>query len=187
MTASNAQTLATKGIAITTFHKDVYACINTQHTAVTKATGTMQAKLGGLLVSKYGTVAPTFEQFRLDRMALKELAVQKGLADDQWLRKPFNAALIALFGKLPEAQTQAAIAKRKLRDAAAAKKGADKPKVGAVKGETAPRRNPEPETIEQLVARVGIWKVLEACTKILASDESTVAQAKTLASLKKAA
>lgn len=186
---SSSAVLAAKGVQVTAFHKDVFACINTQHTAVTKAQGTMQAKLGGLLTSKYGAVAPTFAQFKLDRAALKELAVQKGLADDQWLRKPFNAAVIALYGALPEAQTAAAIAKRAARDAAGVSKGtakAGKGKAGAAKGETAPRRASDPETIEQLIARIGVWKVLEACTAILGADASTVAQAKALAEVKAA-
>ncbi len=192
-------------LVITTFHKDAYAIINTQRVAVDKAQGTMQTKLGALIVSKYGTTAPTYAQFRADRDALKELAKEKGLADDQWLRKPFNAAVIAIFGKLPEAMTAAAIAKRAVRDAAAAKQAdalakvnadravagmaplavlrkgtaqTDAGKAGAPKGETSQRVASEGETIEQYIARVGLWKVMDACARVLNADKSTQAVAK---------
>ena len=194
-------------LVITAFHKDAYAIINTQRVAVDKAQGTMQTKLGALIVSKYGTTAPTYAQFRADRDALKELAKEKGLADDQWLRKPFNAAIIAIFGKLPEAMTAAAIAKRAVRAAADAKvaqelakvnadraasgmaplavlrKGTAKPdagKAGAPKGETTQRVASESETIEQYIARVGLWKVMDACARVLNADKSTQDVAKAI-------
>jgi hypothetical protein len=194
MTQTNAQAVATKGIEVTAFHKDVYAAINTARTAVDKAQGTMQQKLANLLRSKYAAVMPTFEQFRADRAALKELAKQKGLADDQWLRKPYNAAVHLLYGALPEAQTAAAIAKRKLREANEAagittvkdgKKVAAKPAVsgakpGAIKGNTTQRVADESETIEQYIARVGLWKVMDACARLLNADQSTSEAAKVL-------
>lgn len=192
MSQSNAQAVASKGIEVTPFHKDVYAAINTARTAVDKAQGTMQQKLANLLRSKYGTTMPTFEQFRADRAALKELAKQKGLADDQWLRKPYNAAVHLLYGALPEAQTAAAIAKRKLRDAEEAAKAAkgittvkagkvvSAPKAGAPKGETSQRAASAEETIEQYITRVGLWQVMDACARILNADKSTVNEAKAL-------
>jgi hypothetical protein len=187
-----AKTATSKAVEVSAFHKDVYAAINTARTAVDKAQGTMQQKLANLLRSKYGTVMPTFEQFRADRAALKELATQKGLADDQWLRKPYNAAVHLLYGALPEAQTAAAIAKRALRAANEAagvttvkdgKKVAPKPdagKAGAPKGETAPRNPAAEETIEQYIARVGLWQVMDACARILNADKSTADAAKAI-------
>lgn len=194
-----------EALVITAFHKDAYTIINTQRVAVDKANGTMQTKLGALIVSKYGKVAPTYAQFRADRDALKELASDKGLADDQWLRKPFNAAIIAIFGALPEAQTAAALAKRKVRDAEDAKKletlnktrksageapldklpkkvaapAATRPQ-GAQPGKTLAQPTPVSETIEQLIARVGLWEIMDACARILNADQSTSAEAKLL-------
>lgn len=190
MSQTNAQVVASKGVEVSAFHKDVYAAINTARTAVDKAQGSMQQKLANLLRAKYGTTMPTFEQFRADRAALKELATQKGLADDQWLRKPYNAAVHLLYGALPEAQTAAAIAKRALREAnekagvttvkAGKKVEAPANKPGAQKGTTAPERTSAVETIEQYITRVGLWQVMDACARILNADKSTVEEAKAL-------
>lgn len=190
MTQTNAQAVAKKGIVIAPFHKDVYGVIDTARKATDKATGTMQQKLADLLRSKYGATMPTFEQFRGDRAALKELASQKGLADDQWVRKPYNAAVHLLYGALPEAQSAAAIAKRKVRDAEAAAKlaagiktgtaGADKGKAGAEKSKPSERAPSADETIEQYIARVGLWQVMDACARLLNADKSTASEAKVL-------
>lgn len=163
---SNANQLAVAAaVVITPFHKDMFAACQ----LVMKAVGTMESRMQALVTSKYGKVAPTYAQFRADRAALKSLADEKGLTSDQWVRKPYNAAIKAVFGALPESQSASSIAKRKL--AAAKDKVAGK--AGAKKGETAPRRTGTPETIEQYVARVGVFKVLEACAAILESDEAT--------------
>lgn len=199
--SSNAQQLAvaaksavSKAIEVSAFHKDVYAAINTARTAVDKAQGSMQQKLANLLRSKYGAVMPTFEQFRADRAALKELAKQKGLSDDQWLRKPYNAAVHLLYGALPEAQTAAAIAKRALRAANEAagitpvkdgKKDTPANKPGAPKGETAPRNPSNEETIEQYIARVGLWQVMDACARLLNADKSSTTDAKAVQAIVK--
>lgn len=160
----------TSALVITTFHRDLF---NAQ-VAGMKATGTMQAKLAALIASKY-TVAPTFEQYRADQAALAEIAKEKGLKDNQWVRKPYALAVKAAFGALPVSQDPAAIAKRKARGPAK-EKAATVPKRGA-------------EDLEALIARVGVFKVLEACTRILEADDSTKSQAKGIAAamLKKAA
>ncbi len=161
--SATAKLATSQAVVITAFHKDVFAAA----IAGRKATETMQQKMASLLKSKYGETMPTFAQFKGDRAALKQLAADKGLADDQWVRKPFNAAVKALYGALPEAQTAAALAKRKVRDALG------KSKAGAKKGETAPRRQSEPETLEQYITRVGVFKVLQQCALILECDDST--------------
>ena len=146
-------------LVISPFHKDMFACINTARSSSV----TMLDKMRKLLTGKYGDTAPTWEQFKADRAALKSLADDKGLTDDQWVRKPYNVAVKALYGELPASQSAAALAKRKTRG----------PKSGAVKGQTAPRTASERETLEQYVARVGVFKVLEVCAKILEADTST--------------
>lgn len=191
MSQTNAQAVAAKGIEITAFDKDAYAIIDTARKATDKAGNTMRQKLADLLRSKYGTTAPTFEQFKRDRAALKELASQKGLADDQWVRKPYNLAVHALYGALPEAQSAAAIAKRKLREANEAAgittvkagkvvSGTAKPeagKPGAQKGVPAAQPVPVAETIEQYIARVGLWQVMDACARLLNADKSSTTDA----------
>lgn len=181
-TAASAAT--SKAVEITAYHKALYAAADGARKATVKALDAVKA----LLESKYGKTAPTYEQFRADRSALREIAKGKGLADDQWLRKPYNAAVTALYGALPEAQTAAAIAKRKVRDALAANGTTiAKVKAGAKKGETAPRRQSEIETLEQYIARIGVFKVLAQCALILEADESTKAVAQVLKGIKKAA
>lgn len=160
-------------IEVTAFHRDMFAACAT----VRKAEANMMAKMQALLSSKYGKTCPTFEQFRADRAALKMIAEEKGLADDQWVRKPYNAAVKALYGELPVAQTAAAIAKRKLREAQTAVSGKPAEKSGAKKGETAARAPSASETVEQFIARVGVFKVLERCVSILEAVDDTKAKA----------
>lgn len=183
---SNAQQIATaakaatsKAVEITPYHRDVFKACETGR----KAADTMLQRMVQLLKSKYGETSPTFAQYRGDQAALAQLAKDRGLVDNQWVRKPYAAAVKTLYGALPEAQTAAALAKRKVREALAASKGE---KAGAVKGQTAPRRASEPETLEQYVARVGVFKVLAACAAILEADKSTADMAKAVKALKAA-
>jgi hypothetical protein len=167
---SNAQQLAKKELVITPFHKSLFAEIEKGR----KATGTMIERMSALLKSKYGETMPTWLQAKEDRSALKSLGEEKGLVDDQWLRKPYNAACHAVYGGLP-VSTSAAAKKKQAKAGTPVKAG----KSGAPKGETAPRRQSEPESIEQYIARIGVYKVLEQCCAILEADESTkeIAQA----------
>jgi hypothetical protein len=160
---SNAQALATKGIEVTAYHRDLFKAAE----AGRKAGETMLQKMVALLKSKYGEKSPSFAQYRADQQALAVLAKDKGLADNQWVRKPFALAVKTLYGDLPKAQTAGALAKAKVREALAANK------PGAVKGETAPRRQSEPETLEQYITRVGVFKVLQQCALILECANET--------------
>lgn len=169
---SNAQHVASKGVQVTKFHSDMFACMQTAQ----KAAGTMATRMQALLTSKYGTVMLSYEQFKADRLALAHLADAKGLKDDQWIRKPYNAAVKALYGDLPAAPS---------RKVAGPKGGNGK--SGAKKGETAPRTTSERESLEQYIARVGVFKVLECCAKLLEMDESTKARAAGIHALAKAA
>ena len=168
---SNAQQVAAKGVQVTSFHKSLFDAMQ----ACRKSAETMRTKMTALLTSKYGTTMPTWEQFKADRIALAQLADEKGLKDDQWIRKPYNAAVKALYGDLPSAPS---------RKVSGPKKGNGK--AGAVKGQTAPRTTSERETLEQYIARVGVFKVLECCAHILEADESTKARAAGVLALAKA-
>lgn len=160
MSQTNAQHVATHGVQVTKFHTEMFACMQT----AAKAAGTMATRMQALLTSKYGTVMPTYEQFKGDRLALAHLADAKGLKDDQWIRKPYNAAVKALYGDLPKAPGS---------KVEGAKKGNGN--AGAVKGQTAPRTTSERETLAQYIARVGVYKVLAECAAILEADDSTKA------------
>lgn len=168
MAATSAQAVVKNALTITPFHKSLFAAM----VSCRKANVTMLTKMQELLKSKYGATMPSYEQAKADRAALKSLAVEKGLADDQWLRKPYNLAVKALYGDLPASASASAQAKARARQAA------DKGKAGAPKGEPAPRRASNPESLEQYIARVGVFKVLEQCVLILEADETTTAAAK---------
>lgn len=163
--ASNAKA-AGKTVEITPFHRDLFTAMETAH----KEHGTMLTRMQALLKSKYGETMPTWMQAKGDRQALKALADERGLADDQWLRKPYNLAVKALYGALPESTSASAEAKRRMRDAGIK---VTQVKAGAKKGETAPRRTGDPETLEQYITCIGVWKVLEQCCVILECDDST--------------
>lgn len=171
MSQTNAQAVASKGVAITAFHKDVFNAIQ----SCRKAAETMATKMRALLVSKYGDTMPSYEQFKADRMALAQLADDKGLKDDQWIRKPYNAAVKGLYGDLPKAPGSKVTGP----------KGGNG-KAGAKKGQTAPRTESQRETLAQYITRVGVYKVLAECAAILEADDSTKDVAKTLKALKAA-
>jgi len=187
-------------VAVLAFHNDVFACARTGHTAQQ----TMAKKMQALLISRYGDAlidssdkdhwgkpcaagGPSYEAYRNDQAALKLLAEQKGLADNQWVRKPYAAAVKALYGALPIAMTAAAIAKRAEREAVAVHTETTVSKAGAPKGETTERVPSEAETIEQVIARIGIFQCLDACVRILASEKQTKVNAQHMAAMVKAA
>lgn len=58
---------------------------------ITRAIQTYTKDLVAWLKEQYGDTKPTYEQFWADREALAIIAKDKGLADDQWVRKPYNA------------------------------------------------------------------------------------------------
>lgn len=181
-------------VVVTPFHQDVYRIAQVGM----RATETMRTKMQALLVSKYGepvigkdaegketrSGGPTFEQFKEDRKALSQIAKDKGLTSDQWIRKPFCHALHVLYGKLPEAQTPEALRKAAEREiakkaVAAARAAAAAPAapVGAPKGETNDRAPTEAEQIDSLVTRIGLIKTADSIVRILKADERTKAQA----------
>jgi ribosome-associated translation inhibitor RaiA len=152
-------------IAITPWQQDLFAAIFKAAEGINKAVEGQRAIMRRMLLDQYGSTAPTYKQFKDDRAALRILAEQKGLVDDQWVRKPYNAALIELYGSLPESDSPAAIAKRAEREAADKAAG----KVGAPKGQTTERVDSEADKIEQFIAKHGLAKVLQATARILAA------------------
>jgi hypothetical protein len=176
-------------VVITAFHQDVF---NTSLTGQ-RASETMKKKLSALLVSKYGqptigkdangketrSGGPSFEAYRADHAALKHLAeVVKKLKDNQYVRKAYAHAVKTLYGAIPESQDAAAVAKRAQRDAKAAlAKAAAAAPTGAPAGETQATQPNEDEQIEQVIARLGYFKCMDALIRIAAADEKTKAQA----------
>lgn len=98
-------------VEIKPFHKDVAAACF----AHVKAGDTMRIKLANLLTSRYGECMPNIAQYTADQAALAELAKAKGLVDNQWVRKPYAAAVRALYGALPVSLNQESLAKAATR------------------------------------------------------------------------
>lgn len=160
-------------IEVSPFQRSMFDCVTSTRRAVDKAHINMATRMQELIKSKYNAVMPTWEQFRADRAALAAMAKDKGLVDDQWIRKPYNTAIHALYGALPESQSIAAIAKRKQAAMRSPIILATVASPGAVEGVVGARNASAAEQIEQMVAKFGVWDVLKACTKILATDTDT--------------
>lgn len=175
MTASTTQAVAT---IVTQYHKDVYACAQ----VAAKAGVTMAQKMNALILARYADTCPTFDEYRNDQRALAQLAKDRKLVDNQWVRKPYAAAVKARFGALPVSQSPEAILKAAKRDAdRLAKKNAQgAASAGAPAGETQDHGLSDAESIEAIVTRLGLFKCLDACISILAADKSTANHAKHL-------
>lgn len=134
-----------------------------------------RARIKDVLIGQYPE-CPTFAQFRSDRDALRVLALERGLVDDQYVRKAYNGAIVELWGALPVSDSPAAVAKRLQRPVKPIK--ADKP----AKVDTPPEKRAEtvPATIGQFIARFGTAAVLVELAKILATEKSTATDAATL-------
>lgn len=155
------------------FHIDLFDVAMVGRDALLKANGTLSTRTQALIAAHYGDTPPTYAEFKVDRAALATLAAAKGLKSDQCARKAYNAAVKALFGALPMSDKGSAPGMRKGRSG----------KSGAPRGETGTRSASATETIEQLIARVGVMATLKALTAILAADTSTKAAAAKLKSV----
>lgn len=165
----------TSAVVISDYHRDIYAAAQSGQ----RATQTMAKKMEALLEAQYGSTSPTFEQYRADQKALAQIAKSRKLADNQWVRKPYAAAVKAKYGQLPVSLDPAAVLKaaKRAADAAAAKAAGATATAGAAKGETQDHGTSDAENIDSVVTRLGLFAVLEACTRILAADDLTKAQA----------
>jgi hypothetical protein len=136
------------------------------------------------LTEQYGAKPPTYEQFWSDRDALKFLAEEKGLADDQWVRKPYNMAVKALYGELPVAPTLAAAAQRNVRKSVI--KAATKALVARVEARKGPKvamPKDAADAARQMVAYYGFAKVLLAFSQVLSEYRETAKEAKRIEAL----
>jgi hypothetical protein len=146
---------------------------------IDKAINSQLGAMKDWLDTQYGTTPPTYEQFWADRDALKALAKDKGLVDDQWVRKPYNMAVKAMYGELPVSTTLAAVAKREARPEAAKPTPAAAPtkitKVAMPKdAETA---------VRQMLEHYGFARVLIAFSTILAEHKETLKEAQRVRNL----
>lgn len=164
-------------IVATEFQIAVYEAAFSGEAKVCAVRESARARMLALVKAHYGDTCPTYAQFRADRSALASLALERGLVDDQVVRKPYNAAVTELYGSIPVSDSPAAVAKRLQRPTV------DKTiKATAKPGDKgANERTPsEPETIGQFIARFGLAAVLVEAAKILATEKATALDAKTL-------
>lgn len=174
---NDATIVSPSGQAITAFHQRLYDVAFECAQELSEAFDNQQLRLKTVLAHQYGDTCPTYKQFQADRAALKTLAAYKGLVDDQWLRKPYNLAIKSLYGALPVAMTEAAIAKRAAR---ATQPKIIKAAVGAPAGQPAPRNSSVSEQVEQMVAKFGVFATMKAITAILKADAKSATDAAAL-------
>lgn len=120
-TARAADAKAQSAIEIKPFHQDVAKACDAHR----RSGETMAQKLKALLLSKYGECLPSANDYSIDQRALAIIAEQRGLADNQWVRKPYAAAVKALYGCLPVGTGEDAKAKRMERYTQAQRKAYD--------------------------------------------------------------
>ena len=150
---------------------------------------TLVDRIKSVLLEQYGDAMPAYEQYKDDRRAMTILALERGLVDDQWIRKPYCAAIKSLYGALPVSSSGAANAKRAAR--AAIPKAVKPVMTGAdldddeLLAELAKPIVPVNNDMraEQLIASIGVAQTLRILTKILATERSSQLHAKTLASI----
>lgn len=155
-----------KAIAISPYQTALFDALRSAQQEINKVALSHSARIEALITKQYGKVSPTYAQFKADRAALHTLAVNKGLASDQVLRKAYNGVINSLYGKLPESDSAAAIAKRAQRPTVDKSKKAKAAKKGAG---TASKN----ETVAQFIARVGLAVVLQEVAKQLAVERAS--------------
>lgn len=163
-------------VVATPFQKAVFSAAYEFGRTMSRTIESGRAKMLKLVQEQYGETSPTYEQFRADRSAFSALALERGLVDDQVIRKPYCAAIVELFGKLPVSDSPAAVAKRLQRPVV------DKSAKKAPKVDIPPTDRVEsvPSMIGQFVARFGPGPILAEIAAILAVEKSTALDAKTL-------
>lgn len=169
-------------VEVLPFHNEVFAAI---HKVAGKVT-TLRAHLSNLLVGRYKAPTivkdvkgdetsrsggPTYDQYRADQRALAKLAADRKLADNQWYRKTYAAAVKELYGALPVSPNADAQRKAAAKTAAAAKN--PPAAVGAPKGQTQEREATPQESEEAMVTRIGLFKTAFAVARIAEADAST--------------
>jgi hypothetical protein len=169
-------------VEVSKFQRALFGTLFSAADKLCKAIETSKATCERAITAQYGNTCPTFEQFKSDRSALRVLSLERGLVDDQYVRKSYNAAIIKLYGALPVSMSEAAIAKRATRPTSnnpvSVGQDAKKSKAPATPAKRAD--DSEIATIGQFIAKFGHAAVLVEMAKILATETSTALDAKTL-------
>ncbi len=153
--------------------------------AITEVERVVHKHVGNIvqwLQVQYGDTPPTYEQFWDDRDALKQMAKARGLADDQTIRRPYNAAVRQLYGEqilkltegrsvLPVSTSKEAVAKRLVRPTPAPRQPA----------------TPKPENVDSavraLMKKFGLTAIMLAFSKIMLEHKAMREEGKRIALL----
>lgn len=165
-------------VVATEFQRNVFAVAFSTGAQVNKVIESARARMLTVVRAQYGDVSPTYEQFKADRSAFSALALERGLVDDQVIRKPYCNAIVELFGALPVSDSPAAVAKRLQRPVV------DKT-AKAAKTDTPPVDRPVTvsDKIGQMIALHGPALVLIELAKILGTAKETMIDAKALVAI----
>lgn len=156
-------------VTVSDFQDALFTALFDAADIVCRAQESQRARIKDVLIGQYPE-CPTFAEFRADRDALRVLALERGLVDDQYVRRAYNSAVVELWGALPVSMTEAAVAKRAQRPAKA-----EKP----AKVDTPPEVRTETAiaTIGQFIAKFGAAAVLTELYMILAVEKTTLQDA----------
>lgn len=153
-------------IEVTPWQENLYSELFDAADSINRAEVSQGERIKAFLSQQYAA-CPSYDQFRADRAALKAIALNHGLVDDQYVRKNYNKAITALFGALPVSMAASAVAKR-----------AQRPDVDPeTRKEPAKREvekvSSEADAVEAYIAKIGIAKVLMAASRILKASRLT--------------
>lgn len=174
------ETAANSSNAITPAQTQLFKLAYKASESINKAINGQLEAMKAWLKTQYGDKAPTYEQFWSDRDALKRLAQEKGLVDDQWVRKPYNMAVKAVYGDLPVSTTMEAVAKRATRPFVKAKggKAANDPAPGKKTTVVKVVMPKDAETaVRQMLAHYGMAQILIAFSTVLSEHRATAKEA----------
>lgn len=147
----------------------------------------MQTQLGHMtdwLKEQYGDTPPTYDQFWSDRDALKAIAHERGLVDDQWVRKPYNSAVKVLYGELPVSISLEAVAKRAYRPEVGKGRVAARPSKASLKlAYKVEMPKDAAAAVRQMLDRYGYGAVLAAFAQVLAEHRETAKEARRVEAL----
>ena len=166
-------TTTTATTELTTATKAAYTAISTYRKAQTTLTQKLTAAYGTV----WGAQGPSYVEYRNAAAMLIELDKEKGNTG-QWVRKVFAAFIKARYGALPKADNKEAERKR----VAASNRKAEAQDAARAAGaestaNTRARRTSATESLEQMIARVGIATALEVIAKLLAVENDTAEMA----------
>jgi hypothetical protein len=197
-------------VTVAAYHESLY----TVFTTGAKAVATMRQKAVALIKSKYAERFPSYSEWENDLAALKAIADRKSVdVQYYWktyrlcMHEVFGALPVSLDADAKRVRESRMTLELKAAhdkaydEAKAAGKSADhaaaiavqaakkakttkQAKPGAPQGEVKDQQTGTAESVEQFIARVGVFAALDAVASILAAEKETESKAKALTSIR---